>query len=784
MISPFIMYCKATLPTAFGDELSYYETLTALTNFLNNQVLPVVNENDKKVAELTTLVNNLKNYMDNYFNNLDVQEEINNKLDEMVENGDFENIVEPIIAQYYLALQTQFNSLSSTVENNKLNTDNRLDNLQNQITNLQNIPDGSTSGDAALDNIRTDFTGKIWNTPGEAVRGADDFIYHNTPLQYIAQSSLDNIYQIYAHHFSPGYNTSTGVINVGNNSNYNTFKIKLSEIKDIILQFTLNYNTNSTGQLLYIIDENNVRKYNLAFGNLTTFNIRPYVMFDNANIYLFINEMYNDFPNDYLWITSYNTDKVLIVKQNSHKDLLIKPFNFGNIFLNDLLIPGHKISPYHSGGVPKFYDSDFADFYIIPIKHFKNAILEMKLIDVTGSQLIYIADNNNNIGYNGNYVNYKNYYNYLNNSITSNTENLTINIPNIIQNYSNAGYIYIFTARGNAISVFNNTNIEWLNTDNNFILSTLIDNYTAYVGLQFNIYFSEVFRTDFNYTITVKNAPPNAELFNDVFRFTPTQTGDYNTTIYMTDDKNNIVYQKTINIIVTQNTPNYKVMIIGDSLTQYSDGQYPMLPNYTRINLDNSITYYGTRDVEPILTEGRYGWGLSNYCKNQVYRDIINPFYNPDTQNFDFTFYMSNNPNFADVNIVVIFLGRNDNYNNFVYYLNIMTNSIHNFNANIKIIICAPYQAANIPNFKRVNFYSLEVLNYSYNFFKNKNNIIFAPININLDDFFDFQYTEQYISNRNHTQKRFVITDAVHPSGNGFKKLADSLAAYISSITL
>lgn len=93
MISPFIMYCKATLPTTFGDELSYYETLTALTNFLNNQVIPLVNENDGKVAELTTLVNNLQNYVENYFNNLDVQEEINNKLDEMVTSGQLESLL-------------------------------------------------------------------------------------------------------------------------------------------------------------------------------------------------------------------------------------------------------------------------------------------------------------------------------------------------------------------------------------------------------------------------------------------------------------------------------------------------------------------------------------------------------------------------------------------------------------------------------------------------------------------------------------------------------------------
>ena len=36
---------------------------------------------------------------DNYFDNLDVQEEINNKLDEMVESGEFEELLNEIITK-------------------------------------------------------------------------------------------------------------------------------------------------------------------------------------------------------------------------------------------------------------------------------------------------------------------------------------------------------------------------------------------------------------------------------------------------------------------------------------------------------------------------------------------------------------------------------------------------------------------------------------------------------------------------------------------------------------
>lgn len=45
--------------------------------------------------DLKNAFNNLKNYVDNYFNNLDVQEEINNKLNEMVEDGTLINLLAP-----------------------------------------------------------------------------------------------------------------------------------------------------------------------------------------------------------------------------------------------------------------------------------------------------------------------------------------------------------------------------------------------------------------------------------------------------------------------------------------------------------------------------------------------------------------------------------------------------------------------------------------------------------------------------------------------------------------
>ena len=97
-ISPFKKLCitVGNLPTAYIESMSYYEGLTFLVNYLANNVIPAVNNNSEVVKELQDQFVILKNYVDNYFENLDVQEEINNKLDEMADSGQLTDI----IAQY------------------------------------------------------------------------------------------------------------------------------------------------------------------------------------------------------------------------------------------------------------------------------------------------------------------------------------------------------------------------------------------------------------------------------------------------------------------------------------------------------------------------------------------------------------------------------------------------------------------------------------------------------------------------------------------------------------
>lgn len=94
-IRPFSKFIMSIgeMPTSYLDSLSYAEQITWFCNFLQDKVIPAINNNAEALEEVQNLMTQLQEYVDNYFTNLDVQEEINNKLDDMVEQGTLQEII-------------------------------------------------------------------------------------------------------------------------------------------------------------------------------------------------------------------------------------------------------------------------------------------------------------------------------------------------------------------------------------------------------------------------------------------------------------------------------------------------------------------------------------------------------------------------------------------------------------------------------------------------------------------------------------------------------------------
>lgn len=85
ILQPFEAWVQQTLPAIYDDSLSYTDLLAKMLTYLNNLV---ANNNT-----LSTDVTNAINYINNYFDNLDVQDEINKKLDEMAKDGTLDKII-------------------------------------------------------------------------------------------------------------------------------------------------------------------------------------------------------------------------------------------------------------------------------------------------------------------------------------------------------------------------------------------------------------------------------------------------------------------------------------------------------------------------------------------------------------------------------------------------------------------------------------------------------------------------------------------------------------------
>ena len=147
-LPPFKRFCVTigNLPSSYVDSMSYYECLMWLCKYLKDTVIPALNENAEAVNELI-----------NWFNNLDVTEEVNAKLDSMVEDGSLESMMKPYLDTYIQpqidTLNTNFNELEDNIESQlsgiNSNIDNIEDNIENQISNVNTRIDSIASGSPA-----------------------------------------------------------------------------------------------------------------------------------------------------------------------------------------------------------------------------------------------------------------------------------------------------------------------------------------------------------------------------------------------------------------------------------------------------------------------------------------------------------------------------------------------------------------------------------------------------------------------------------------------------------
>lgn len=121
------------IPSSYLESMTYYEMLVWFTNYLGKTVIPAINENGEAVIELQNLFVTLQNYVNDYFTNLDVQEEINNKLDDMTEDGSLQRIVGQYIRSDIIPLIEEQNEEIDEFKND-INSD--IDDLTARVNGI------------------------------------------------------------------------------------------------------------------------------------------------------------------------------------------------------------------------------------------------------------------------------------------------------------------------------------------------------------------------------------------------------------------------------------------------------------------------------------------------------------------------------------------------------------------------------------------------------------------------------------------------------------------------
>lgn len=186
-VKPFKFWCQKVLPLVYDDSLSYYELLCKITDYIN-KIIEDLSASEDNIGDLLTAYNQLQDYVNNYFSNLDVQEEINNKLDAMVEDGELTNIIETYLNPYVDSMNATLNTFSENMNQMFAEQNSTISTLSESVnsiilgntTNLSgtniNVVTGETSGASKTATITIPSTAIVLEVTYSYISGDDHTI--------------------------------------------------------------------------------------------------------------------------------------------------------------------------------------------------------------------------------------------------------------------------------------------------------------------------------------------------------------------------------------------------------------------------------------------------------------------------------------------------------------------------------------------------------------------------------------------------------------------------------
>lgn len=177
---PFRFWCQTVLPLVYDDSLSYYELLSKVVSYLNSLINDVTNV-ENIYTNLTNAYTQLEAYVNTYFDNLDVSEAIDAKLDEMVLHGDFDALVAEALSRinYTAIINAEVDEQLPSVVDTKLGTV-----VGNQI--------GDVVGNQIGDVVENQIGGAVASQIGDVVENQIGDVVENQ-IGSVVENQIDGV---------------------------------------------------------------------------------------------------------------------------------------------------------------------------------------------------------------------------------------------------------------------------------------------------------------------------------------------------------------------------------------------------------------------------------------------------------------------------------------------------------------------------------------------------------------------------------------------------------------
>lgn len=385
-LTPFKKFCMTIgeLPSSYLETMSYYEMLMWFTIYLTDTVIPTVNNNAEAVEEVQNIVMQLQDYINHYFDNLDVQEEINEKLNSMALSGELANLInqdifsdiQNKILQNTVDIHANSEELENTVKYNE------SDSITMTMLN-QEVREALTGGSTAVVGVDTVGMENIKNK-AITIYKLDDYLQSTKSISYGEPKELGERYAGFISEDNGYISVQTG------NESYAHFELSVTKDKIYAFSGINTFNAyglviaDQTGQIIYKSGQtvsNKVQPVSLIF--------RPNE--DNLMAYVSIYKPLFD-NNDFVqYFARYNTPLLREIEIFTNNYVKITPrllSTHENMYLS--------WAP-DSYGLPKVYSYNNTTFKIYEIV--KGKKYHIHAWDWSNAVGIYILGLDNNIIY-------------------------------------------------------------------------------------------------------------------------------------------------------------------------------------------------------------------------------------------------------------------------------------------------------------------------------------------------------------------------------------------------